>query len=208
MPCLAAMDFGTDPDPTTCIVGHWGKGPLDIYESYYRSNTLSKDHADALGPMFIRYHIHWVVYDCRSKGLQKELAAAIEDKYHLGIEWIPALGSLLVEDGVWTIKGLIHQVSQAPFANLVIDRFLGKDMINEMETWERDKTTGKCKARGPNHTIDPLRYFIWFWQVLARRGEIRKTTCRSLTNRSFSPKGSYSPMPPLSSRKHSINAVS
>jgi hypothetical protein len=57
-------------------------------------------------------------------------------------------------------------------SNLLIDRFLGKDMINEMETWERDKTTGKCKARGPNHTIDPLRYFIWYWQVLARRGDI------------------------------------
>jgi len=165
-PCLAAMDFGNDPDPTTCIIGHWGKGPLEIYESYYRSNALAKDHADVLGPMFIRYGIHWVVFDCRSKSAQREIAAAVEDKYHLGIEWIPANGSLLVEDGVWTIKGLIHQ------ANLLVDRFLCKDMINEFETWERDKNTGKCKVRGPNHTIDPLRYFIWYWQVLARRGDI------------------------------------
>ena len=84
----------------------------------------------------------------------------------LGILWIPAKGDLSVEDGVWTIKGLIHQ------GNLLMDRFLCKDMINECETWERDKNTGKCKVRGPNHTIDPLRYFIWYWQVLARRGEI------------------------------------
>ena len=165
-PCLAAMDFGNDPDPTTCIVGHWGKGPLEMYETYYRSNAMAKEHAEQIGPLLIRYGVHYVVFDCRSKGMQKELAAAIEDKYHLGIEWVPAKGDLSVEDGVWTIKGLIHQ------KNLFIDRFLGKDMINEMETWERDKTTGKCKVRGPNHTIDPLRYFIWFWQVLARRGEI------------------------------------
>ncbi len=172
LPCLAAMDFGNDPDPTTCIVGHWGRGPLEFYETYYRSNALAKEHADVIGPLFIRYGIHYVVFDCRSKGMQKELAAAIEDKYHLNIAWIPAKGDLLVEDGVWDIKGLIHQ------RNLLMDKFLCKDMINEFETWERDKHTGKCKVRGPNHTIDPIRYFMWYWRVLARRGEIPEEVTR------------------------------
>jgi hypothetical protein len=166
MPCVAGMDFGTDPDPTTAVIGHWGKGPLEIYETYYRTNGLAKDHADVVGPMFLRYHIHYVVYDARAKGLQKELAAAIEEKYRLGLDWIPSSGSLLVEDGVWEMKNLIHQ------NNFLMDAFLCKDMCNEMETWERDKTTGKCKARGPNHTIDPTRYLMWLWKVLARRGEI------------------------------------
>jgi hypothetical protein len=165
-PCIAAMDFGTDPDPTTCDIGHWGKGPLEVYETYYRTNGLAKDHAVVLGPLFIRYGIHFIVYDARAKGLQRELAAALEERYHLGLAWIPSSGSLLIEEGILEIRKLIRQ------NNLLIDPLGCKDMLNEFETFERDKTTGKAKVRGPNHTIDPLRYFIWLWRVLARRGDI------------------------------------